>query len=142
MQIVHDITVRTIKEIYPHYYPNGTVNFFIEHHHEDFIAQDIEDGIVYICCDKNGEAVGTITIKSNEICRLFVLPIFQLKGYGREMLDFAEKTIFSKYVEIVLDSSLPAKAVYLKRGFTITASNCIATQNGDFLCYDVMIKNI
>lgn len=44
-----------------------------------------------------------------EICRLFVLPAYQGVGYGREMLDFAEKIISAWYSKVVLDASLPAK---------------------------------
>ena len=32
------------------------------------------------------EAIGTVTIKENEICRLFVLPKYQHKGFGRQLL--------------------------------------------------------
>ena len=77
----------------------------------------------------------------NEINRLFVLPGFQRKGYGRELMDFAEEMISKKYGHIILDASLPAKQKYLKRGYVVTKYNIIETDNGDFLCFDVMEKN-
>ena len=85
-------------------------------------------------------AIGTITVKDNEICRLFVLPAYQGKGFGTEMLDFAEEIIFQHHSKVILDASLPAKKQYLKRGYKDIEFNIIATGDNDFLCYDVMEK--
>ena len=73
--------------------------------------------------------------------RLFVSPQHQKKGYGRELLDFAEGKVSEEYSEIVIDASLPAKSIYLKRGYKEISYNKILTDNGDYLCYDVMVKN-
>lgn len=35
LSAVKDITVKTITQIYPHYYPKGAVEFFVEHHNEE-----------------------------------------------------------------------------------------------------------
>ncbi len=137
---VKEITETTIREVYPHYYAKGAVDFFLTHHQEAHICEDIQKGIVYLCFDASHAAVGTVTLRSNEICRLFVLPRYQGHGYGREMLSFAEKIIFETYETVVLDASLPAKCIYQKRGYFITDSQVIRTENGDFLCYDVMVK--
>lgn len=59
---VKEITCETIKEIYPHYYPKGAVDFFLAHHSEDNILNDITDGIVFLVED-SGNSVGTVTIK-------------------------------------------------------------------------------
>ena len=91
LSIIKRISEVTISEIYPHYYPKGAVDFFLEHHSKGNILDDIKKGIVYLCFDASQNAVGTVTIKNNEICRLFVLPSYQNKGVGTEMLDFAEK---------------------------------------------------
>lgn len=64
-----------------HYVPKGAVDFFLEHHSKDNILGDIKKGIVYLCFDALKNAVGTVTIKNNEICRLFVLPFYQNKGF-------------------------------------------------------------
>ena len=72
---------------------------------------------------------------------MFVLPKYQGYGYGKEMMNYAEQIIFEKYSKVLLDASLPAKKIYLKRGYFAIESNVIPTENGDFLCYDVMIKN-
>lgn len=142
LSIVKNISKVTISEIYPHYYPKGAVDFFLTHHSEDDILKDIKMNRVFLCFDISQNAVGTVTIKRNEICRLFVLPSNQGMGYGTEMLDFAEKVISSQHSKIVLAASLPAKKMYCKRGYKGTEFHVISTRNNDFLCYDVMEKQI
>lgn len=139
---VQYISEVTISEIYPHYYPKGTVDFFLGHHSEDNILSDIEMNHVFLYFDAAQDAIGTITIKQNEICRLFVLPSRQGMGVGTELLDFAEKIISCQYSKIVLDASLPAKQIYLKRGYKETEFNIILTRDNDFLCYDVMERQV
>ena len=138
---VKDITQTTIWSVYPKYYPSGAVQFFSNHHSDDRIRADIVAGIVFLI-EVDGTAIGTVTVASNEINRLFVLPDFQRKGYGRELLDFAEEIIRKKHDHIILDASLPAKQIYLKRGYVTAKYNMIETENGDYLCYDVMEKHL
>lgn len=141
LDIVKSISSTTISKIYPRYYPKGAVDFFLKHHSESSIIDDINQERVFLYRD-NEKIVGTVTIKENEICRLFVLPEFQGKGYGRALLDFAEKFISEKYSDIVIDASLPAKRIYLKRGYKETEYKIIKTHGDDFLCYDVMVKHL
>lgn len=133
------IVSKTISEIYPHYYPQGVVDFFLAHHSDDNIMRDIGEGRVYLI-KKGGDMIGTVTVKGNEICRLFVLPDHQHKGVGQQLLDFAEEMIAKEYTEICLDSSLPAKSIYAKRGYMVVESHTIVAENGDVLCYDLMKK--
>lgn len=72
LSTVKKISAITISEIYPHYYPKEAVDFFLVHHSEDNIMKDIERNRVFLCLDGSRNAVGTITIKKNEISRLFV----------------------------------------------------------------------
>ena len=138
--IIEDITVNTIKEIYPKYYPSGAVDFFLNHHRTENIIDDIENGFVYILINDKSETVGTVTVKNNEINRLFVLPSFQGNGFGRALMDFAENIVFKSHNRIIISASLPAKQMYLKRGYTEISYNTIKTENGDYLCYDEMKK--
>lgn len=139
-ETIKSITHQTIKSVYPHYYPSGAVDFFLSHHSDEAVQKDILNGYVFICFSDENIPVGTVTISSNEINRLFVLPRYQGKGFGGSLLNFAEKRIFSQYREVHLSASLPAKIIYLKRNYTITQSHSLNTENGDFLCYDVMTK--
>lgn len=141
LELVSNITRTTIKAVYPNYYPKGAVDFFLSHHSIENIRNDIETENIYLLSFEDN-TIGTITVKENHINRLFILPEFQKKGGGRILMDFAEKLISEKYKEIATDASLPAKGMYLKRGYTETSYNTILTENGDYLCYDEMKKII
>ena len=138
-QIVKEITQTTIKTVYPKYYPEGAVRFFSNHHSDDRIMDDIIAKRVYLL-EVEGVPVGTVTISDNEINRLFVLPEHQHNGYGRQLMDFAEQMVCKESDRIVLDASLLAKKIYITRGYAATEYNMIETDNGDFLCFDVMEK--
>jgi len=118
------------------------VEFFLAHHCEAHIEEDLIKAQVYLCFSAEQKIVGTVTIKGNEICRLFVLPAHQRCGYGTEMLDFAEKVISQNYLEVVLAASLPAKKLYQRRGYREVDFQVISTENQDFLCYDVMKRQL
>ena len=139
---VRAITRETISEVYPHYYPRGAVAFFLRHHSDAQIREDLAAGRVFLCLDEDQNAVGTVTVRDNEICRLSVLPRSQGRGYGRALLDFAEETVAASCPEIVVDASLPAKRIYRKRGYVETDYHVVATGDGDYLCYDVMKKRV
>lgn len=140
LERIEFVTRQTINAVYPKYYPTGAVNFFLAHHNTNNIAADINAGIVF-AAEYDGIIVGTVTVHEDEICRLFVLPEYQGKGLGGELLDFAEKMIAENYDKITLSASLPAKKIYLKRGYREVGFDYIQTENGDFLCYDTMEKN-
>lgn len=129
----------TIETVYPEYYPKGAVEFFVNHHKYENVKTDMEQQMLYVL-EVNGELLGTVTIKENEIARLFVEPNAQGKGYGGRLLKFAEEKISRGYDTVCLDSSFPAKAIYLKKGYKETAFHQINTEHGDYLCYDEMEK--
>lgn len=138
--IIKKISETTILNVYPHYYPKGAVGFFLEHHSEQNIKNDILKNQVFLWSDEDQDIAGTVTIKKNEICRLFVLPEYQGRGYGTELLDYAEKMIFKNYAEIILAASFPAKTLYQKRGYHEIEFHVMETKEDDYLCYDVMVK--
>ena len=137
---VYDIAQATIKAIYPHYYPAGAVEFFLAHHSREHISADIEAGRVSLAVS-DGRLVGTVTVSGDSINRLFVLPDEQGNGFGGELLRFAEAEIARSYGTARLDSSLPAKQIYLKKGYMVIDSRTIEAGE-DFLCYDIMIKRV
>lgn len=139
LNVVINITRETIKTIYPKYYPEGAVKFFLNHHNNENISRDIEAGYVFIM-EIEEIVIGTVTVKKNEINRLFILPEYQKRGYGSMLMDFSEGEIFEKFKEIRIDASLPAKEIYLRRGYKEIQYNNICTKNGDYLCYDIMEK--
>ncbi len=141
LSVVTDITQNTIDDRYPRYYPAGAVEFFKQCHKEQHIKKDLEDGDVFLL-SVDGNPIATVTVKENHILRLFVLTKFQHRGYGRQLLDFAENRIAQNHAECVVDASFPAKRMYLNRGYVEKAYHTLRTDNGDYLCYDVMVKEL
>lgn len=72
LSVVKNICEATISAIYPKYYPAGAVRYFLELHSENNILKDIGEGCVYLYKDALEIPVGTVTVKGNEVCRLFV----------------------------------------------------------------------
>lgn len=140
LQTVLTITHETIRAVYPHYYPAGAVAFFLCHHNPAAVERDIAENLVYLCISADGQAVGAVTVKENDIGRLFVLPEYQGHGYGGALLRYAEQLIGEQYDEAVLDASFAAKAIYLRHGWQETGYHVIACENGDYLCHDTMRK--
>ncbi|WP_294410698.1 GNAT family N-acetyltransferase [uncultured Ruminococcus sp.] len=137
---VRSITKQTIKAVYPHYYPKGAVDFFLAHHSDEKIMRDIRNGDVFLLYTDKNEAAGTVTTEKNEINRLFVLTEYQGQGFGGALLRFAEERIAENYDRAELSVSLPAKAIYLKKGYFFKEYCAIKTENGDYLCFDNMEK--
>ncbi len=137
--VVSEIVERTIKTIYPHYYPSGAVQFFLDLHSKVRIEEVMSSEEIYLLMVQ-GKLIGTGSIRKNEICRLFILPEYQGKGYGSRLMDLLEARIFEKYQRVHVDASFPAESMYLKRGYQIVSYEKIETENGDFLCYHTMEK--
>lgn len=141
LEHVLQITRETITEIYSHYYADGVVDFFLKHHSRENVLADILKGIVWLL-ETDDRVVGTVTIKENAVNRLFVLPDFQSRGYGSQLMDFAEAKIAENFSCVHIDSSLAAKEMYLKRGYREKKTCRIQAENGDILIYDEMEKRI
>ena len=133
------IVRETIQKVYPHYYPMGAVQFFLDLHSEVRIEKVMSSEEIYLVMVQ-GTIIGTGSIRKNEICRLFILPEYQGKGYGSRLMDLLEARIFENYPKVHVDASFPAESMYLKRGYQIVSYEKIETENGDFLCYHTMEK--
>ena len=141
LEHVLQITRKTISDIYSHYYPQGVVDFFLQHHSRENVLSDIEKEIVWLL-KEDGNIVGTVTIRENAVNRLFILPEYQSRGYGSRLMDFAEAKIAENYSHVHIDSSLVAKEMYLKRGYREKKTCRIQADHGDILIYDEMEKRI
>lgn len=136
---VAEIVEKTIRTVYPHYYPSGAVQFFLELHNERKIRDALGREDIYLALVPEG-IVGTGSVRGNEICRLFILPEYQAKGYGSRMMDLLEAMVFKHYQTVHIDASFPAESMYLKRGYRIKTYEKIEAGGGDYLCYHMMEK--
>ena len=87
---VAGIVEKTIRTVYPHYYPSGAVQFFLDLHNERRIREALAREDIYFA-EVQGEIVGTGSIRGNEICRLFILPEWKRRQMKRDK-DFQEGT--------------------------------------------------
>jgi len=115
VEVIHSIVHSTIKEVYPKYYPEGVVDFFLTHHSLENIKKAVNiEFILLIECD--GEIVGTGAIYENQIKRMFVLPEFQGKGYGSMLLDRLEQQAANKVMPMLCWILLCLRTVFTKKG--------------------------
>lgn len=141
LQAIYDVVQRTIKTIYPKYYPKEVVDFFCEHHNVEAIAEDIKNGHVSVLkIDDNIVATGCFV--DNHITRVYVLPEYQKKGYGTFIMKSIEAQISDKYDKSYLDASLPAAALYEKLGFSTIKHERYPVENGVVLAYEIMEKEL
>lgn len=134
-ELVHE----TIKTVYPKYYPAEVVDFFCEHHCKENIARDVNDGKVgLLVVDKT--IVGTGCYRDNHITRVYVNPQYQGKGYGSFIMQCLEAEIAENYDSVELDASLPASALYEKRGYKTIKHEKWKVENGVVLVYEIMEK--
>lgn len=76
---VAEMVEKTIRAIYPHYYPSGAVQFFLDLHDEQRIREALAIEDIYFAVVQE-EIVGTGSVRGNEICRLFILPEYQAES--------------------------------------------------------------
>lgn len=138
---VAEIAAKTIKAVYPRYYPSGAVQFFLDLHNEQQIKEALSREDIYFAVVE-GEIVGTGSIRGNEIRRLFILPKYQSKGYGSRLMDCLEDVVFKQFQTVHIDASFPAERMYLDLGYRIKSYEKIETENGDYLCYHTMEKSL
>lgn len=131
----------TIRAIYPRYYPQGCVDYFLCWHSPERVAAAIEAGQVNVLLD-GGKLVGTGSQEGNHITRVFVLPEYQGRGYGRYILDWLEEAVAAEYDAVRLDASLPAVRLYEHRGYHTVEHQSEETESGCVLVWDVMEKRL
>lgn len=138
---VFQLVQKTIKTIYPKYYPKEVVDFFCQLHNRKNIATDIKNGGVGILLD-DMQIVGTGSCKENHITRVYVLPKLQGQGYGSYIMQTLENEIAKKYDRVYLDASLPASKLYEHRGYNTISHETWTVENDVVLVYEVMEKQL
>ena len=104
---VYNVLHTTIQSIYPKYYPREVVDFFCSHHSKEHVLEGIVTGNMGVLLDGR-EIMGTGCYDGNHITGVYVLPHYQKRGCGSQIMDCLEAEIVKKYDTAILDASLPA----------------------------------
>ena len=138
---VYQLVQETITAVYPRYYPEEVVEFFLCLHGRENIQRDLDARRLWVLFEED-ELVGTGSLRKDHITRVFVHPRFQGKGYGSFILQPLEDEAAKEYQKVQLEASLPAEGLYEKRGYT-TAEICRWEQkSGAVLFYKRMEKQV
>jgi GNAT superfamily N-acetyltransferase len=131
---------RTIKESYDKVYPPEAIKYFLELHSKENMAKDIPEGRTVIL-ELSGKIMATGSIVKDEIKRVFILPEYQGRGYGRKIMEILEKTALNNGIQRVkLCASLPSKDFYLAIGYKILKFTSLSVNNNEKLEYYDMEK--
>ena len=136
---IYGLVQRTIKEIYPKYYTEEAVEFFLELHSEESILKDISEGKVYAAV-LGDNVIGTGTVSGDHVSRVFVLPDFQGQGIGTLIMDHLEGKIIKDHGAVWLDSSLSAGKFWFGRGYAVKEYREHKLKNNKVLAYTVMCR--
>lgn len=136
---IRDLVHRTVKKIYPRYYPPDVANFFCMLHSREWIQSDIAAGNVWKLLF-DGRLIGTGSAEENHITRVYVLPEFQNRGHGTRIVQELEKKIAKNYGKIILEASLASCCLYEKMGYCTKKHEKVNLPNGVTLVYDIMEK--
>ncbi len=139
LQEIYQVVQHTIKTVYPRYYPAEVVDFFCALHSEEAIARDIGKGSVGML-RADGRIVATGSFEGNHITRVYVLPEYQKKGIGTQIMKTLEERIGEGYDSVYLEASLPAAALYERLGFCTVKHERYLLKNEVVLVYAIMEK--
>ena len=92
---IYNVLHTTIRTIYPRYYPKEVVEFFCRHHSKEHILEGIASGNMGVLMDGD-MIVGTGCYDENHITGVYVLPCYQKRGYGSQIMDCLEAEIIKK----------------------------------------------
>lgn len=139
---IHNVLQRTIRTVYPKYYPQEVVDFFCDLHDLEHVREGIASGHMGVALDESGSVVGTGCYDGNHITGVYVLPECQGKGYGSHIVDRLEEAIAADHAVARLDASLPAACLYEHRGYETVGHGVIDLDNGAKLVYEKMEKRL
>lgn len=132
---LHGMIQRTIDGSYPDYYPTRAIQFFKDYHSVSNIKKRVQSGDLLLL-EKEGEIVATGSLAVDVISAVFVLPGFQGRGFGKEiMLELEARARKKGITEITLDVSLPARTFYENLSYEISVLQQIDVGEGQILHY-------
>ncbi len=136
---IHNILHTTIKTIYPKYYPKEVVDFFCQHHSREHILDGIASGNMGVLVVDDVIA-GTGCYDGNHITGVYVLPAYQKRGCGTQIMNCLEAEIAKRHDTAVLDASLSAVCLYEHRGYKTVGHGIYDLEHDVKLVYEIMEK--
>lgn len=136
-----DLVQRTIRDVYPRYYPQEVVDSFCGLHSRAAIEADVaagREGVVLL----DGRIAGTGCRDGNHITRVYVAPEFQGRGVGSFIMQHLEDEIAREHATAALDASLPAVGLYERRGYRTQRHERFPVENNAVLVYAMMEKDL
>lgn len=138
---IHHILHTTIKTVYPKYYPGEVVDFFCRHHSREHILEGIASGNMGVLADGD-VLIGTGCYDKNHITGVYVLPEYQKRGCGSQIMDCLEAEIAKQYDTVLLEASLSAVFLYEHRGYRTVGHGIFEFENDVKLVYEIMEKKL
>jgi len=138
---IRHILHTTIKTIYPKYYPKEVVDFFCRFHSREHILEGIASGNMGVLTDGD-VLIGTGCYDNNHITGVYVLPDYQKRGCGSQIMNELEAEIAKKYDTVFLDASLSAVFLYEHRGYRTVRHGLYELENDVKLVYEMMEKKL
>ena len=140
-EVVH-LVHRTIRICYPTCYPQAVVDFFIEYHRKEEILRKSKQGILSLAYIENS-LVALGYLLENEVGGIYVSPVHQKKGIGKQLLNSLLKEALAKELDHVwLDATPIAKKMYLDAGFIVVEEKTDFVSGNVPLDYFLMRKEL
>jgi GNAT superfamily N-acetyltransferase len=139
---LYNFIVDTIKISYFGYYPEESINHFIDYSNKPDILDDSKNNYVIVIKNAN-KIIATGTLRYTHIKRVFVNPDYQGKGLGKLIMqDLEEKAKANNLKLVELHSSLFAKTFYDRLNYKMFKIGNVKVDNGELLYYQRMAKRL
>ncbi len=137
---VQELISKTFEASNAIVYPPSVIRHFKKHHASAEILRDAKQGYMVVL-EYNGTIVGTGTLISGKITRVYVKPASQGCGLGRRIMNLLEQHAIDEGLESVfVYSHVAAKKFYESLGYRIKAEKSAEMEDGEQLEYFEMVK--
>lgn len=142
LQSVYRLIQHTIDTSYREAYPREAIEFFKDYHSREHILNDAATGYTAVA-ECNSEVLGTGTLLSTNIRRVFVNPLHQHRRIGKRLVNELERRAsLEKLATLDLEASLVSRQFWESLGFVIRREDYVPVRNDQKLCYYEMVKTI
>jgi len=142
LQQVVDIVTTTISKVFPKYYFQEAVDFFLNHNRQTSIARDISRNQVWLFANEDNIFVGTGTITENMLSRIYVLPQYHKHDCHSAIMDFLEEKVSENYDQVMLDALPTSMNLCLKRGYSCVENHWLHVDQGKLFFYETLKKDL